>query len=116
MSADPELGLVYLPTEAGTGDYYGGHRPGDNLFTQSVVALDVATGERRWHYQTVHHGIWDYDLPTAPVLLDLMVDGREIPALAQVTKQAFTFVLDRRTGEPVVADRGAPHAGVDGAG
>ncbi len=101
MSADPELGLVYLPLEAATGDYYGGHRPGDNLFTQSVVALDAATGERRWHFQTVHHGIWDYDLPTAPVLLDLVVDGREIPALAQVTKQAFTFVFDRRTGEPV---------------
>ena len=101
MSADPELGLVFLPTEAGTGDYYGGHRPGDNLFTQSVVALDVRSGLRRWHFQTVHHGIWDYDLPTAPVLLDLTVDGREIPALAQVTKQAFTFVLDRRTGEPV---------------
>ena len=101
MSADPELGLVYLPTEAATGDYYGGHRPGDNLFTQSVVALDAATGERRWHFQTVHHGIWDYDLPTAPVLLDLVVDGREIPALAQVSKQAFTFVFDRRTGEPV---------------
>ena len=116
MSADPELGLVYLPTEAGTGDYYGGHRPGDNLFTQSIVALDVATGERRWHYQTVHHGIWDYDLPTAPVLLDLTVDGREIPALAQVTKQAFTFVLDRRTGEPVwpLEERPMPASSVPG--
>ncbi len=101
MSADPELGLVYLPTEAPTGDYYGGHRPGDNLFSQSVVALDVSTGERVWHFQTVHHPIWDYDLPTAPVLLDLVVDAREIPALAQVTKQGFTFVFDRRTGEPV---------------
>lgn len=101
MSADPELGLVYLPTEAATGDYYGGHRPGDNLFTQSVVALDARTGLRKWHFQTVHHGIWDYDLPTAPVLLDLTVDGRGIPALAQVTKQGFTFVFDRRTGEPV---------------
>ncbi len=116
MSADPELGLVYLPTEAPTGDYYGGHRPGDNLFSQSVVALDVATGERRWHYQTVHHPIWDYDLPTAPVLLDLTVDGREIPALAQVTKQAFTFVLDRRTGEPVwpIEERPMPASTVPG--
>ncbi|MYK79152.1 MAG: PQQ-binding-like beta-propeller repeat protein, partial [Acidobacteria bacterium] len=116
MSADPELGLVYLPTEAPTGDYYGGHRPGDNLFSQSVVALDVATGERRWHYQTVHHPIWDYDLPTAPILLDLTVDGREIPALAQVTKQAFTFVLDRRTGEPVwpIEERPMPASTVPG--
>ena len=116
MSADPELGLVYLPTEAGTGDYYGGHRPGDNLFTESIVALDVATGERRWHYQTVHHGIWDYDLPTAPVLLDLTVDGKEIPALAQITKQAFTFVLDRRTGEPVwpIEERPMPASAVPG--
>ncbi len=111
MSADPELGLVYLPTEAGTGDYYGGHRPGDNLFTQSVVALEVRTGLRRWHFQTVHHGIWDYDLPTAPVLLDLTVEGREIPALAQVTKQAFTFVFDRRTGEPVWPIEERPVAG-----
>ena len=116
MSADPELGLVYLPTEAPTGDYYGGHRPGDNLFSQSIVALDVASGERRWHYQTVHHGIWDYDLPTAPVLLDLTVDGRDIPALAQVTKQAFTFVLDRRTGEPVwpIEERPMPASTVPG--
>ena len=117
MSADPELGLVYLPTEAPTGDYYGGHRPGDNLFSQSVVALDVATGERRWHYQTVHHPIWDYDLPTAPVLLDLTVDrpGR-FRALAQVTKQAFTFVLDRRTGEPVwpIEERPMPASTVPG--
>ncbi len=101
MSADPGLGLIYLPTEAATGDYYGGHRPGDNLFTQSVVALDARTGQRRWHFQTVRHGIWDYDLPTAPVLLDLTVAGERIPALAQVTKQGFTFVFDRRTGEPV---------------
>ncbi len=101
MSADPDLGLVYLPTEAPTGDYYGGHRPGANLFSQSVVALDARTGEREWHFQTVHHPIWDYDLPTAPVLLDLVVDGERIPALAQVTKQAFTFVFDRRTGEPL---------------
>ena len=78
ISADPELGYVYLPVELGTGDYYGGHRPGDNLFSQSLVALHAATGERVWHYQTVHHGIWDYDPPAAPVLVDLVVDGREI--------------------------------------
>ncbi|MDE2981201.1 MAG: pyrroloquinoline quinone-dependent dehydrogenase [Gemmatimonadota bacterium] len=101
LSADPELGLVYLPVELGTGDYYGGHRPGDNLFSQSIVALDAATGERVWHFQTVHHGIWDYDPPAPPVLADLVVDGREIPAVALITKQTFTFVFDRRTGEPV---------------
>jgi len=101
MSADPELGYVYLPVEAPTSDYYGGHRPGDNLYGQSLVCLNAATGERVWHFQTVHHPIWDYDLPAPPVLLDLTVEGREIPAVAQITKQGLTFVFDRRTGEPV---------------
>ena len=101
MSADPELGFLYLPVEAPTGDYYGGHRPGDNLYGQSLVCLDARTGKRVWHYQTVHHPIWDYDLPAPPVLIDIDVDGRRIPAVAQITKQGFTFVFDRRTGEPV---------------
>ena len=101
MSADPELGYVYLPTELPTGDYYGGHRLGDNLFSNSIVCLDAKTGERVWHFQTVHHGIWDYDLPAAPVLADITVDGKNIKSIAQVTKQGFTFVLDRETGEPV---------------
>ena len=101
MSADPELGYVYLPTEAPTGDYYGGHRPGDNLYSQSLVCLDAKTGERVWHFQTVHHPIWDYDLPAPPVLLDITVDGKDIPAVAQITKHGLTFVFDRRTGEPV---------------
>jgi quinoprotein glucose dehydrogenase len=101
FSADPELGYVYLPTEAPTGDYYGGHRLGDNLFSQSIVCLDARTGKRIWHYQTVHHDIWDYDNPSAPVLADIRVAGRDIPAVAVVTKQGFTFVFDRRTGEPV---------------
>ena len=101
FSADPELGYVYLPTELGTGDYYGGHRPGDNLFSNSLVCLDAATGERVWHYQLVHHGIWDYDLPAAPILADITVDGRAVKAVAQVTKQGFTYVFDRVTGEPV---------------
>jgi quinoprotein glucose dehydrogenase len=101
MSADTELGYVYLPTEAPTGDYYGGHRPGDNLFSQSIVCLEAKTGRRIWHYQTVHHDIWDYDNPAAPVLADIRVSGRDIPAVALVTKQGFTFVFDRRTGEPV---------------
>ncbi len=116
LSADPELGHVYLPVELGTGDYYGGHRPGDNLFSQSLVALDAATGERVWHYQTVRHGIWDYDPPAAPILADLVVDGREIPAVALITKQTFTFVFDRRTGEPVwpIEDRPVPQTDVPG--
>lgn len=116
ISVDPALGLVYLPVEAGTGDYYGGHRPGDNLFSQSLVALDAATGERAWHFQTVHHGIWDYDPPAAPVLADLVVEGRPVPAVAQITKQTFTFVLDRRTGEPLwpVEERPVPQTDVPG--
>ena len=101
MSADPELGYVYLPVEAPTSDYYGGHRPGDNLYGQSLVCLDASTGERVWHFQTVHHPIWDYDLPAPPVLLDIALEGRRIPAVAQITKQGLTFVFDRRTGEPV---------------
>lgn len=101
MSADLELGYVYLPTEAPTNDFYGGHRPGDNLFTQSLVALDAGTGERVWHFQMIHHGIWDYDTPAAPNLIDITVDGREIRAIAQVTKQGFTYVFDRATGVPV---------------
>lgn len=101
MSADTERGLIYLPVEAPTGDFYGGHRPGNNLYSQSLVCLDAATGERVWHFQTVHHGIWDYDLPAPPVLIDIQVDGVEIPAVAQITKQGFTFVFDRRDGVPV---------------
>jgi len=101
MSADPELGYVYLPVEAPTSDYYGGHRPGNNLYGQTLVCLDASTGERVWHFQTVHHPIWDYDLPAPPVLLDITVDDREIPAVAQITKQGLTFVFYRRTGEPV---------------
>ena len=101
MTIDPELNMAYFPVEAPTGDYYGGHRPGNNLFAGSVVAVDLETGERVWHYQTVHHDIWDWDLPAAPVLLDITVDGRAIKALIQPTKQSYMFVLDRVTGEPV---------------
>ena len=101
MSIDPELNMAYFPVEAPTGDYYGGHRPGNNLFSGSVVAVDLDTGERVWHFQTVHHDIWDWDLPAAPVLGDITVDGREIKALVLPTKQSWLFVLDRETGEPV---------------
>ena len=101
MSADDELGYVYLPTSTPTSDYYGGHRPGDNLFAESIVAVDIRTGERKWHFQAVHHGVWDYDFPTHSNLVDVTVDGREVKALAQVSKQGFTYVFDRETGEPV---------------
>ena len=116
MSADEGLGLVYVPTEAPTNDAYGGHRPGDNLFADSILALDIKTGERRWHFQTVHHDIWDWDLPCAPVLLDITVAGRTIAALAQPTKQGFIFVLDRATGEPVwpIEERPVPAGNVPG--
>jgi quinoprotein glucose dehydrogenase len=101
MSVDEELGLAYLPVEAPTGDYYGGHRHGNNLFSESIVAVDLKTGQRRWHYQTVHHGIWDHDIPCAPILADVTVNGQAIKVLAQPTKQAFLFVLDRATGKPI---------------
>jgi quinoprotein glucose dehydrogenase len=101
MSVDEELGMAYLPVEAPTGDYYGGHRPGNNLFSESIVAVDLKNGQRKWHYQTVHHGIWDHDIPCAPILADITVNGRTIKALAQPTKQAFLFVLDRVTGKPI---------------
>jgi glucose dehydrogenase len=116
LGADEELGLVYLPTEEATGDYYGGTRPGDNLYAESIVALDATTGERVWHFQTLHHGLWDYDLPAPPVLADIVVNGLPIKALAQVSKQAFVFVLDRETGEPVwpIEERPAPQGDVPG--
>ena len=101
FSVDDELGYIYLPTGTPTNDYYGGHRPGDNLFAESLVALDIETGERIWHFQAVHHGVWDYDFPTHPNLVDVTVDGRDIKAIAQVSKQGFTYVLDRVTGDPV---------------
>ena len=101
MSADEDLGLVYLPVELPTGDYYGGNRPGNGLFGESIVALDIKTGRRKWHYQTVHHGIWDMDIPDAPILVDINVDGKMIKAIAQATKQAWVYVLDRTNGQPV---------------
>ena len=101
LAGDSELGHVYLPTGTSTSDYYGGHRPGDNLFAESIIAVDVETGQRVWHFQAVHHGLWDYDFPTHPNLVDITVDGREIKALAQVSKQGFTYVFDRVTGDPV---------------
>ncbi|MGA2882914.1 MAG: pyrroloquinoline quinone-dependent dehydrogenase [Bryobacteraceae bacterium] len=116
MSADPELGYVYLPVETPTGDLYGGHRPGDDLFDESLVCVDARTGKRVWHYQIIHHGIWDWDNPAAPVLLDVTVNGKKIKAIAQVTKQAFVYVFDRVTGEPVwpIVERPVPQSDVPG--
>lgn len=116
FSADQERGIVYVPIEASTHDMYGGHRPGDNLFAQSLVALDVHTGERLWHFQFVHHDVWDYDPPTAPVLAELLVDGVEIPAAIQVTKQGMTYTFNRVTGEPVwpIVERAVPDSSVVG--
>jgi quinoprotein glucose dehydrogenase len=101
MSIDEELGLVYLPVELPTGDYYGGHRPGNGLYGESIVAVELKTGKKRWHYQLVHHGIWDFDIPCAPILVDIVVNGRTIKALAQPTKQGWVYVLDRTNGQPV---------------
>jgi len=116
LTADPELGYVYLPIEAATGDFYGGHRPGNNLFSQSLVCLNVKTGKKVWHYQLIHHDIWDYDLPAPPVLADITVDGKKIKAVVQVTKQAFAFVFDRITGRPVwpIEERPVPKSEVTG--
>jgi len=101
LSVDDELGYIYLPIGTPTGDYYGGHRPGDNLFAESLVALDIKTGQRMWHFQAVHHGVWDYDFPAAPTLIDINTNGRATKAVAQVSKQGFTYVFDRATGDPV---------------
>jgi glucose dehydrogenase len=101
MSADPARGLVYVPTNGATIDYYGGFRPGDNLFSTSIIALDVKTGKRVWHQQQVKHDIWNYDNPTAPVLLDVNVGGRRIPGLFQMTKQSYLYSYNRHTGEPI---------------
>jgi quinoprotein glucose dehydrogenase len=101
MTVDEELNLVYMPVEMPTGDYFGGHRPGNGLFGESLVAVDLTTGKRKWHFQFVHHGIWDHDVPCAPILADLTVDGKLIKAIAQPTKQGWVYVFDRATGAPV---------------
>ena len=101
ISVDPDLNMAFIPVELPTGDFYGGHRPGDGLFGESVVALDLKTGQRKWHYQLVHHGIWDMDIPCAPMLVDITVNGQVRKAVAQPTKQAFLYVFDRLTGQPI---------------
>jgi glucose dehydrogenase len=116
LTADPELNLVYLATDMPTNDYFGGHRPGANLFGNSLVAVDIRTGERRWHFQAIHHDIWDWDFPVAPILVDLTVDGREIPAVVQASKQTFIYAFNRETGEPIwpIVERPVPQGDVPG--
>ena len=110
MSGDDELGFAYLPIGTATNDYYGGHRLGHNLFAESLVAVDAETDQRQWHFQMVHHGLWDYDLPAAPNLLDITVGGRQVKAVAQVSKQGFVYAFDRVTGEPIwpIEERAVP--------
>ena len=101
FSADPQLGYVYLNIESATNDVYGGHRPGNNLYSDSLVCLDIKTGKMIWHQQLVHHDIWDYDMPPHPILIDITVDGKPVKAVVQLTKQAFAYVFDRTNGKPV---------------
>jgi quinoprotein glucose dehydrogenase len=101
MTVDEKLGLAYLPVESPTGDYYGGHRPGNDLFGETLVCVDLKTGRRRWHYQLVHHPLWDMDISSAPLLVDITIDGKAIKAVAQPSKQGFLYVFDRVTGKPV---------------
>ena len=116
ISVDEELGMAYLPVELPTHDYYGGARPGNGLFGESLVAIDYRTGERKWHFQLVHHGIWDMDIPCAPILADIRVNGRTIKAVAQPTKQAFLYVFDRVTGQPIwpIEERPVPQGDTPG--
>jgi len=116
ITVDEEAGLVYLPVEDPTSDLYGGHRPGNNLFGDSIVCVDLKTGQRKWFFQIVHHPIWDYDMPAAPLLADIVVDGKPIKAVAQATKQGMLYVFDRITGKPVwpIEERPVPQTDVPG--
>ena len=116
ISVDEKRGLVYLPVESPTGDYYGGHRPGNDLFGESLVCVDLKTGERKWHFQLVHHPLWDMDISSAPILADINVDGRAIAAVAQPSKQGILYVFDRVTGKPVwpIEEKPAPQGSVPG--
>jgi len=116
ISVDEQLNTVYLPVELPTGDYYGGHRPGNGLFGETLLAVDLDTGKRKWHYQLVHHGLWDMDIPCAPILVDINVDGKVVKAVAQPTKQAWLYVFDRVTGKPVwpMDEKPVPQSDVPG--
>jgi len=116
ITVDEEQGLVYLPVETPTSDYYGGHRPGNNLFAESLVCVDLKTGQRKWHYQLVHHPIWNFDISSAPILADITVNGKSIKAVAQPSKQGFLYVFDRVTGKPIwpIEERPVPQSDVPG--
>ena len=116
ISVDEDLGMAYLPVELPTGDYYGGHRPGNGLFGESIVAVDLKTGQRKWHYQLVHHGMWDMDIPCAPMLVNITVNGQPVKALAQPTKQSILYVFNRVTGEPIwpIEEKPVPKGDVPG--
>ncbi len=116
ISVDEQLGLVYLPVESPTGDYYGGHRPGNDLYGESLVCVDLKTGQRKWHFQLVHHPLWDMDISSAPLLADINVNGRAVKAVAQPTKQGILYVFDRVTGQPVwpIVEKAAPKGDVPG--
>ena len=116
VSADEELNMVYLPVETPTSDYYGGHRPGDNLYAESLVALDLKTGEKKWHFQFVHHPIWNFDMSSTPIIADITVDGRDIKAVAVPSKQGWLYVFDRATGQPVwpIEEKPVPQSDVPG--
>ncbi|MBI4475027.1 MAG: PQQ-binding-like beta-propeller repeat protein [Acidobacteria bacterium] len=116
ITVDEELGLVYLPTETPSSDFFGGHRPGDNLFAESLVCVDLKTGQRKWYFQLVHHPIWNFDNSSAPILADITVDGRPIKAVALPSKLGWVYVFDRVTGKPVwpIEERPVPQSGVPG--
>jgi quinoprotein glucose dehydrogenase len=116
ISIDEDLGIVYLPVETPTSDFYGGHRPGNNLFAESLVAVDLRTGQRKWHYQFVHHPIWNFDMSSSPILMDLNVDGRAVKAVVSPSKQGWLYVLDRVSGKPVwpIEERPVPQSDVPG--
>jgi quinoprotein glucose dehydrogenase len=116
ISVDENLGLVYLPVELPTGDYYGGDRPGNGLFGESLVALNLQTGKRKWHFQLVHHGLWDMDIPCAPILADITIDGQTVKAVAQPTKQAYLYVFNRENGKPIwpIVETPVPQGDVPG--
>jgi quinoprotein glucose dehydrogenase len=116
ISVDEDLGLAYLPVELATGDYYGGDRPGNDLFSETLVAVDLKTGKRKWHYQFVHHGLWDMDIPSPPMLIDITINGRTVKAVASTTKQCFLYVFNRETGTPIwpIVERPVPQGDVPG--
>ena len=116
ITVDEELGLVYLPVETPTSDYYGGHRPGNNLYAESIVCVDLKTGQRKWHFQLVHHPLWNYDMSSAAILADIVVNGKPIKAVAVPGKQGFLYVFDRVTGQPVwpIEERPVPQSDVPG--